>query len=107
MHSFKFAPTVRIAGTMGILTRCGGVVPSVQAGFVEVCMSEERVSGTVKWFNDDKGFGFIEREDGKDVFVHHSAIVAEGFRTLKEGQKVTMEVTQGQKGPQAENVIPE
>ena len=75
--------------------------------FFEVDMSEERVSGTVKWFNDDKGFGFIEREDGKDVFVHHSAIVAEGFRTLKEGQKVTMEVTQGQKGPQAENVIPE
>jgi CspA family cold shock protein len=92
---------------MGILTRCGGFVPSVQAGFIEVGMSEERVSGTVKWFNDDKGFGFIEREDGKDVFVHHSAIVAEGFRTLKEGQKVTMEVTQGQKGPQAENVIPE
>ncbi len=70
-------------------------------------MSEERVSGTVKWFNDEKGFGFIEREGGKDVFVHHSAITAEGFRTLKEGQKVTMEVTQGQKGPQAENVIAE
>ncbi len=70
-------------------------------------MSEQRISGTVKWFNDDKGFGFIEREDGKDVFVHHSAIVAEGFRTLTEGQKVTMEVTQGQKGPQAENVMAE
>jgi cold shock protein len=72
----------------------------------EVDMSE-RVSGTVKWFNDDKGFGFIEREGGKDVFVHHSAIVAEGFKSLKEGQKVTMEVTEGQKGPQAENVIAE
>jgi CspA family cold shock protein len=71
---------------------------------IEVCMSE-RITGTVKWFNDDKGFGFIEREDGKDVFVHHSAIVMEGFKTLKEGQKVTMEVTEGQKGPQAENVI--
>ena len=70
-------------------------------------MAGERISGTVKWFNDDKGFGFIEREDGKDVFVLHTAIVAEGFRTLKEGQKVSMEVTQGQKGPQAENVIPE
>jgi len=68
-------------------------------------MSEERVSGTVKWFNDDKGFGFIEREDGKDVFVHHSAIAMEGFKTLKEGQRVTMVVVQGQKGPQAENVI--
>ena len=78
-----------------------------QVGCIEVTMSEDRVSGTVKWFNDDKGFGFIEREDGKDVFVHHSAIVSEGFRTLKEGQKVTMEVTEGQKGPQAENVIPE
>jgi CspA family cold shock protein len=82
-------------------------VPSAQAGCFEVAMSEERVTGTVKWFNDDKGYGFIEREDGKDVFVHHSAIVSEGFRTLKEGQKVSMEVTQGQKGPQAENVIPE
>ncbi len=70
-------------------------------------MSDQRVSGTVKWFNDDKGFGFIEREDGKDVFVHHSAIAMEGFKTLKEGQKVTMEVTDGQKGPQAENVMAE
>jgi len=73
--------------------------------FQEVDMSGERVTGTVKWFNDDKGFGFIEREGGPDVFVHHSAIKMEGFRTLKEGQKVTMEVTQGQKGPQAENVL--
>jgi CspA family cold shock protein len=89
------------------LHRFGEFVPGGQTGFIEVVMSEERVSGTVKWFNDDKGFGFIEREDGKDVFVHHSAIVSEGFRTLKEGQKVTMEVTQGQKGPQAENVIAE
>ena len=70
-------------------------------------MSDQRVSGTVKWFNDDKGFGFIEREDGKDVFVHHSAIAMEGFKTLKEGQKVTMEVTEGDKGPQAENVLAE
>jgi cold shock protein len=70
-------------------------------------MSDQRVSGTVKWFNDDKGFGFIEREDGKDVFVHHSAIAMEGFKTLKEGQKVTMEVTDGEKGPQAENVMAE
>ncbi len=70
-------------------------------------MSEQRISGTVKWFNDDKGFGFIEREDGKDVFVHHSAIAMEGFKTLKEGQRVTMEVTEGQKGPQAENVMAE
>ncbi|MDR9499017.1 MAG: cold-shock protein [Hydrogenovibrio sp.] len=61
--------------------------------------------GTVKWFNDEKGFGFIEQEGGKDVFVHFSAINGTGGRkTLLEGQTVTMEVTQGQKGPQAENV---
>jgi len=65
----------------------------------------ERVSGTVKWFNDSKGFGFIKQEGGGDVFVHHSAIQADGFKSLKEGQAVTMEVTQGQKGAQAENVV--
>ena len=69
-------------------------------------MSGQRVSGTVKWFNDSKGFGFIEQEGGPDVFVHHTAIQGEGFKTLKEGQKVTMEITQGQKGLQASNVIP-
>ena len=73
---------------------------------VRLVMSD-RVSGTVKWFNDSKGFGFIEQEGGGDVFVHHSAIQAEGFKSLKEGQAVTMEVTQGQKGAQAENVIGE
>ena len=67
----------------------------------------DRVSGTVKWFNDSKGFGFIEQEGGGDVFVHHSAIQANGFKSLKEGQAVTMEVTQGQKGAQAENVVAE
>ncbi len=66
----------------------------------------EQVTGTVKWFNDEKGFGFIEQADGPDVFVHHTAIQADGFKSLKEGQSVTMEVTQGQKGPQAENVVP-
>ena len=70
-------------------------------------MSGERVSGTVKWFNDDKGFGFIAREGAQDVFVHHSAIKMEGFKTLKEGQRVTMVVSQGQKGPQAEDVMAE
>ena len=65
----------------------------------------QRVSGTVKWFNDSKGFGFIEQEGGGDVFVHHSAIQADGFKSLKEGHSVTMEVTQGQKGAQAENVV--
>jgi CspA family cold shock protein len=72
----------------------------------EVYMSDQVVNGTVKWFNDAKGFGFIEQEGGKDVFVHHSAINGEGRKSLYEGQKVTMQVTQGQKGPQAENVSP-
>jgi len=62
------------------------------------------VSGVVKWFNDEKGFGFIAQESGPDVFVHFRAINGSGRRTLQEGQKVTFEVTQGQKGPQAENV---
>ena len=62
------------------------------------------VEGTVKWFNDSKGFGFIESENGDDVFVHFSAIQSEGFKTLKEGQKVQFEVVEGQKGPAAENV---
>ncbi len=64
------------------------------------------VNGTVKWFNDEKGYGFIEQANGPDVFVHFSAINGTGRRTLFEGQQVTMEVTQGQKGPQAENVTP-
>ncbi len=62
-------------------------------------------TGTVKWFNDSKGFGFITRENGPDVFVHHSAIQGEGFRTLAEEQSVEFEVTQGPKGPQAQNVV--
>jgi CspA family cold shock protein len=60
----------------------------------------------VKWFDEKKGYGFITVEDGKDVFVHFSAIEGSGFRTLREGQSVTLEVTQGQKGPQAQNVRP-
>ena len=60
--------------------------------------------GTVKWFNDAKGYGFITRPHGADVFVHYSAIVADGYRSLDENQRVEFDVTQGQKGPQAENV---
>ena len=66
-----------------------------------------RTTGTVKWFNDQKGFGFITPADGsKDCFVHHSAIQAEGHKTLQQGQTVTMKVTDGAKGPQAEDVSP-
>jgi len=60
--------------------------------------------GTVKWFNDAKGFGFIEQDGGQDVFVHHSAILADGFKSLSEGERVTFEVVDGQKGPAAKNV---
>ncbi len=64
------------------------------------------VTGTVKWFNESKGFGFIEQESGEDVFVHFSEIQGEGFKTLNEGQAVEFEITQGPKGAQASNVQP-
>ena len=64
-------------------------------------MAEE---GTVKWYNDDKGYGFIVREKGADVFVHHASINAEGFKTLAEGDRVSFDVVEGPKGPQAKNV---
>jgi CspA family cold shock protein len=63
------------------------------------------MKGTVKWFNDSKGYGFIEQPEGDDVFVHFSAIEAEGFRTLAEGEQVEFEVRESEKGPQAEKVI--
>lgn len=66
--------------------------------------TSRQARGTVKWFNYKKGFGFIEQENGEDVFVHHKSIVSSGRRSLREGQKVSMDVVQGAKGPQAENV---
>ena len=66
----------------------------------------ETVTGTVKWFNESKGFGFIAQDDGPDVFAHFRAINGSGFKTLTEGQRVTFVVTQGQKGPAAENITP-
>jgi CspA family cold shock protein len=65
----------------------------------------ERILGTVKWFNGGKGYGFIEREEGEDVFVHYSAIIGDGFRNLDEGQRVEFNVEQGLKGLQATNVV--
>ena len=65
----------------------------------------DRKTGVVKWFNADKGYGFIRQEDGPDVFVHYSAIQGAGFRSLEEGERVEFEITEGQKGKQASNVI--
>jgi CspA family cold shock protein len=68
-------------------------------------MSDDKEQGTVKWFNGSKGYGFIERDSGGDVFVHFSAILGDGFKTLDEGQRVEFVVTQGDKGPQAQEVV--
>lgn len=65
----------------------------------------DKEQGTVKWFNGEKGYGFIERENGNDVFVHFSAIISEGYKTLSEGQRVEFTVSQGNKGPQAQDVV--
>lgn len=65
----------------------------------------DKITGTVKWFNEDKGFGFIQREGGPDVFAHYTAITGEGYKSLAEGQSVQFEVVDGQKGPQAANIV--
>ena len=80
--------------------RAPAVVAGAGSGMKKVTMAQ----GTVKWFNGDKGYGFIAVEGGPDVFVHFSAITGSGYRSLDEGQKVEFDITQGQKGPQAENV---
>jgi cold shock protein len=92
---------------------CGGVkrktagTTTVVANLPPMLEEKRMAQGTVKWFNGDKGFGFIAQEDGgDDVFVHYSAIQTSGYRTLDENQKVEFEITQGPKGPQAENVRP-
>jgi len=84
-----------------ITTIPGGTLKILNSGF----LSMSTTTGTVKFFNESKGFGFITRESGPDVFVHYSAIQGGGFKTLAEGQQVEFTVTQGQKGPQAENVV--
>ena len=93
----KGTASALLFGILAVMALAGSLVAPPAA-------AAEQVEGTVKWFNDAKGFGFIEQAGGKDVFVHFSAIQTEGPRTLKEGQKVKMTVTQSAKGPQAENV---
>jgi len=68
-------------------------------------MSNEVENGVVKWFNAEKGYGFIQLEEGNDIFVHYSAIQEEGFKTLEEGQEVSFEIVEGERGPQASNVV--
>jgi CspA family cold shock protein len=82
--------------------RFGGKQTTVHCFKEQTQMAEQ---GTVKWFNDAKGYGFIVRERGADVFVHHASIIAEGFRTLAEGDRVNFEVVEGPKGLQAKNVV--
>ena len=65
----------------------------------------EKITGTVKWFNEAKGYGFIEQENGPDVFAHHNSISGTGFKTLTEGQRVEFVITQGKKGPQADDIV--
>src|SRR5699024_3852441 len=71
----------------------------------QIYMSNELENGVVKWFNAEKGYGFIQLEEGNDVFVHYSAIQEEGFKSLEEGQNVTFEIVEGDRGPQAANVV--
>jgi CspA family cold shock protein len=105
-HVFR-DPFARIAGPIAgrNLRRASaspGIVNHCSTGSKEQGMTEQ---GTVKWFNNEKGYGFISRENGPDVFVHYTAILTEGYRTLNEGDRVSFEVVEGQKGLQARNVV--
>jgi CspA family cold shock protein len=88
----------------GILTAGMSLVPPTKGRAGRWGFYVERLKGTVKWFNNAKGYGFIGRADGPDVFVHYSAISSEGYKSLQEGDPVEFEITEGQKGPQAANV---
>src|SRR5229473_2344281 len=87
-----------------VVNNCGLVLDPPAQGPAEKGGYVERLKGTVKWFNNAKGYGFIGRSDGPDVFVHYSAITSEGYKSLQEGDQVEFEITEGQKGPQAANV---
>ncbi|GAU69318.1 FHA domain-containing protein [Streptomyces sp. NBRC 110611] len=109
-----YGSEVAVVVPMNLCAPDGNVSPS-GALFVSgisgwgLCLQKENVmaQGTVKWFNAEKGFGFIQQDGGgPDVFAHYSNIQAQGFRELQEGQRVSFDVTQGQKGPQAENIVP-
>jgi CspA family cold shock protein len=86
-----------------IITVFGGKSVALQGKKEE--LGSMAVEGTIKWFNEKKGYGFIQQDDGPDIFVHYSSIVADGFKTLTEGQRVQFEIEDGNKGPKAVNVI--
>jgi CspA family cold shock protein len=99
---------IAITGVLAVQSLSGpGRSSPGHAGCEPGFPSKETAKATVKWFNSEKGFGFIEQEGGgPDVFAHYSSIASQGYRELHEGQKVEFDVTQGQKGPQAENIRP-
>jgi CspA family cold shock protein len=89
-------------GNVLFLSRANGICTTEE--FPKGNMEEKMAEGTVKWFNDAKGFGFIEQDNGPDVFVHFSEVQGDGFKSLAEGDRVSFDVTEGQKGPQSSNV---
>ena len=95
---------VLTCSTTSLAKSASNVLPRLTS-ITGVIQMAERETGTVKWFNDSKGYGFIEREQGEDIFVHFRAIRGEGYRTLEDGQSVEFTVTEGDKGPQAQDVV--
>ncbi len=95
---------VLICSVASLVMSASNVLPRLTS-ITGVIQMAERETGTVKWFNDSKGYGFIEREQGEDIFVHFRAIRGEGYRTLEDGQSVEFTVTEGDKGPQAQDVV--
>ena len=97
---------VLIAGSIGFRERLSGIVPDWMKFLMVEKIGVSQMQGIVKWFNEEKGFGFITPDGGgKDVFVHHTGIQMEGFRKLEEGQKVSYDIGEGKKGPCAVNVV--